>query len=265
LLFKLILGVIFFLGFTSSSHAMLSYYGGSGDPGVLIKLIAYLIPTVILATGGRGLIAAMLACVLGDHRMRKISYNPVSYLDPTGSLVFLLFGMGWSLPVNYSKNYFKRPMLGKWMIHLCTSLWNFWLVFFMFFLFKYSVGLAMESGIELSYGELTFVLSVFSLANLITGLYSLLPVFPMEGYGLAEEYMPPKMRYKMESWKSIMAFLLVLAVFAGKRLVLYLPLQLLGVFERLSISVCGGISLAGLIAFIILVVLHKRAGKELEY
>ena len=55
---------------------------------------------------------AVAADRLGDSTAResgRLTLNPISHLDPIGTILFLTVGFGWGKPVPVDHRYFRRP------------------------------------------------------------------------------------------------------------------------------------------------------------
>ncbi|MBM6860297.1 site-2 protease family protein [Clostridium saudiense] len=77
---------------------------------ILLNIILS-IPAVMIAFTAQGYGKAFVADKLGDRTPRfqgRLTLNPAAHLDPLGFLMILLFGFGWTKPVETNPSAFKR-------------------------------------------------------------------------------------------------------------------------------------------------------------
>jgi Zn-dependent protease len=141
---------------------------------------------------------AALAC--GDPTAReqhRISLNPLRHIDPVGSVVFpallALTGapvFGWARPVPVDLRRTRNPRLANLLVSAAGPLSNVvlalaftWLVF----LVRPRLHAASAGGVD----EALFLLAVYSvLINAALALFNLLPIPPLDGFGVLESLLP---------------------------------------------------------------------------
>ena len=76
------------------------------------QIIILLIPALVFSLSFHEFAHAWMAYRLGDHtaaRLGRLTLNPISHLDPIGSLALLLMGFGWAKPVPVNSRYLENP------------------------------------------------------------------------------------------------------------------------------------------------------------
>jgi Zn-dependent protease len=171
--------------------------------GLLTGLVIWVIPTIIAITlheASHG----YAALALGDDTARRagrLSLNPAAHFDRVGSFLlpgFLILGQlltigrvafvfGWAKPVPVDWRAFRDPRRGMMLVAAAGPLMNFFLAWIGAMLIRV-LPLLPEGAQDL--GQL-FVLR-FILANLILGLFNLLPIPPLDGGRIVVGLLPQR-------------------------------------------------------------------------
>ncbi len=172
----------------------------------IIVIFVILIFSAIVHEVSHGLMAERL----GDDTARKmgrITLNPISHIDPFGSILLplllllanspVIFGAAKPVPVNF--NNLRPQRLGMALVSLAGPLSNFALAV----LFVVPIKLGMASSIALP------ILMEAILVNLVLGTFNLVPIPPLDGSKILASVLPeewwPKL-FALERW----GFVLVL-------------------------------------------------------
>ena len=144
---------------------------------------------------------------LGDPTAKnagRLTLNPLSHMDPTGSLLFVLtalvspFILGWAKPVPVQPRYFRNPRKGMMLISLAGPLTNFILAFL--FMVAYSLLLnALLKGSVTPGKSVEFLLKSFSAGvyiNIVLAWFNLIPLPPLDGSHILGGLLPPHMAYR---------------------------------------------------------------------
>jgi Zn-dependent protease len=130
---------------------------------------------------------AWMAARQGDYTAKylgRVSLNPAAHLDPAGSFLFLLAGIGWGRPVPVNPYNLKDGRRGDFLVSIAGILMNL-LVAFIFAL-PFQIMAATGSGIslaDLATGNnvwLVFCQQMIG-ANLLLAAFNLLPIPPLDG------------------------------------------------------------------------------------
>lgn len=170
---------------------------------LLTGLVIWVIPTIIAITlheASHG----YAALALGDdtaRRMGRLSLNPAAHFDRVGSFLlpgFLIlsqlltigrvaFIFGWAKPVPVDARNFSDPRRGMMLVAAAGPLMNFFLAWIGALCIR-AVPLLPPGGQDL--GQL-FVFR-FMLANLILGIFNLLPIPPLDGGRIVVGLLPER-------------------------------------------------------------------------
>ena len=127
------------------------------------------------------------------HDLGRITMNPLRHLDPVGSLLFpamLAFAglpvFGWAKPVPVSLRGVPNPRRANLLISAVGPLSNLLLAFVSLFVLK---GLAMAGQ---GRGSALIEIAIAALVvNVSLGVFNLLPIPPLDGFGVVESLAPP--------------------------------------------------------------------------
>ena len=142
------------------------------------------IPVLLFAITVHEYAHARTALLLGDPTAKlsgRITFNPISHLDPFGAICLFLFNFGWAKPVPINPRYFRNPRMGSLWVSLAGPLVN--------------LGVALLTGILIRYflfpsqGYLTVLITML-LMNIGLGLFNLLPIPPLDGSHVLESLLP---------------------------------------------------------------------------
>jgi Zn-dependent protease len=169
----------------------------SADLQERLVFFGCLIFSIILHEISHGVVALWF----GDDtakRSGRITLNPVPHIDPFGSiilpamLVISGFGaFGWAKPVPVDPSKLRSPRAQMVFVGLAGPATNFVLMAIAAFAAREAYG-AYTGGAD-RIAELPLVIQVllfFALANLILGLFNLLPIPPLDGSSLIERVLP---------------------------------------------------------------------------
>jgi Zn-dependent protease len=187
-----------------------------------------LIPSIILHEVSHGVVAL----AFGDDtakRAGRLTLNPVKHVDPVGTLlvpaVLSLSGLGaygWAKPVPVSTNRLRSPRNHTVLVSLVGPLTNFVLaavlggilvlttpsVVLQAIHFNWSIG---YSAYPLTLGGK--ILFIAAIANIVLGLFNLIPCPPLDGASVLERFIPERMLpeyYRIQPALMFLPFILIL-------------------------------------------------------
>lgn len=182
------------------------------NPGMLISLLVS-IPGVLIAITFHEFAHAFVADKLGDdtpRRQGRLNLNPLSHLDPIGSIMLVFAGFGWGKPVEINPRNFNRDRsmsASEAIVSFAGPAMNFILAI----VFSVIIGItliATNSYINMtSYtmqivtaNQITAViiqmLMICVSVNLGLGIFNLIPLPPLDGSKIIRNFLP----YNAKEW-----------------------------------------------------------------
>lgn len=174
------------------------------DISSTIREIAILAVPLLAALTLHELAHGLVAYRLGDPTAKnagRLTLNPLKHLDPIGTLVFFLIKIGWAKPVPVDARYFKNPRAGMALVSLAGPAANFIMaaVFAAGFHLVGSISITDPQGMGMKILiPVMLICQAGVLVNLILGLFNLIPIPPLDGSGIVQYFLPPRLAYEYE-------------------------------------------------------------------
>jgi Zn-dependent protease len=134
---------------------------------------------------------AAVATIQGDQTARsqgRLTLNPISHLDPLGTIALVLAGFGWGRPVPFSPMHLRSRRWGAALVGLAGPAANFVLAL------ASVVALRLLYASALGGFQVDFrvrLLEMLVLLNVVLGVFNLLPIPPLDGSRLLSIFLPP--------------------------------------------------------------------------
>lgn len=150
---------------------------------------------------------AYSAHLLGDDTAKyngRMTLNPAKHVDPIGLLTLLLFRIGWAKPVPVNPNNFKNYKWGNVIVSLSGALGNL-------------LG-AIVCGLIAKYSNIYAIYTIASSAmwiNIGFGAFNLLPIPPLDGWGIISSLLPYKYNEFIYKYENVGYGILLIAIFTG--------------------------------------------------
>ena len=184
-----------------------------------LQTLILLVPVILLALSVHEFSHGLVAYRLGDPTAKyagRLTLNPVSHLDPIGTLMLFLVHFGWAKPVPVDPRYFTNPKRDMLWVALAGPASNMVLALLSGLAIRFinlNPGLLTSSVIGNSIG----VMIVLSLQiNLALAVFNLLPVPPLDGSKILFGLLPPQyehLAYNLERYGPGILFGLILLGF----------------------------------------------------
>lgn len=162
---------------------------------------------------------------LGDPTARnlgRLTLNPLVHLDPAGSLLILLAGVGWARPVPVNTRYFKNIKRDMALVAVAGPLSNILLALLMLTGLKLYIlatgGMAaLVSALMMNDKTVEFIFMILSTmisVNIGLAVFNLLPIPPLDGSRLFTALLPARLYYGIMRYERVfMGVLMALLLF----------------------------------------------------
>ena len=144
---------------------------------------------------------AYSAHLLGDDTA-KMTLNPAKHLDIMGLIAMLIVHIGWAKPVPVNPNNFKNYKVGNVIVSLAGVTANI-IISIICVIIKKHVNMY----------AITEITSAIIIYNVSFAAFNLLPIPPLDGWGVISSFIPYKyneIAYKYESMSSIIFLVLII-------------------------------------------------------
>jgi Zn-dependent protease len=167
---------------------------------------------------------AWSAWKLGDDTAAmqgRLTMNPMAHLDPIGSLVFLLAGIGWARPVPINPSRFSRSKTikqGIMLTSLAGPMSNLVLAAISLIIFNLILTLLIVlNAVNTSFADVVVQLRNFMFtANVTLAVFNLLPVPPLDGYKIFGSLLPNQLYYRIMGYERYIGIIFLMLVFFGR-------------------------------------------------
>ena len=158
-----------------------SFQSGTFDnPGTWLFLTLLKLPAIVIGITFHEFAHAYSAYKLGDQTpkaQKRVTLNPLSHIDPIGIIALIFIGFGWGRPVQVNPLAFRKNLrLSNLIVDVAGVATNFVIAFVCTGLLLLTDG-----------GILTFLLAFIVYFNLVLMLFNLLPIPPLDGFGIITE------------------------------------------------------------------------------
>jgi len=123
---------------------------------------------------------AWAATKLGDPTAKlsgRLTLNPLSHMDPLGTITLFIVGLGWGRPVPYNPHFVRRGIWGEALVALAGPISNI-LIATLFALPDRII--FWTSGVHPT-GQLFTLLSTIVAINVLLAAFNLFPIPPLDG------------------------------------------------------------------------------------
>lgn len=183
-----------------------------------LEQIILALPAILLAISVHEYGHAFTAYKLGDPTPKyqgRLSLNPLVHLDPLGTIMLLLFRVGWARPVMINSQYFKNKRQGTVLVSLAGPLANLltaWIFYNLVSVFgDYMIGSSMGQ-------SLIMFLFINVQMNLGLAAFNLIPIPPLDGSHILSGLLPRRLAYEYSKLAPYGPFVLIaLLIFGGSR------------------------------------------------
>ncbi len=203
---------------------LLSNRGNISFTELLFMLFSYAV-IVFVMLPVHEMAHAFAAHKLGDDTAKwngRLAFNPLRHLDPFGTTMLVLFGVGFARPVPINPYNFRNPKRDMALSALAGPVSNLLMAVLSVALFRVCCFFVTDIEV-LSYLWMVLI-NVFAAVNIGLAVFNLLPIPPLDGSKIFGYFMPDKWIYTMERYSQMISMVLMVLLFTG---VLDVPLDFL--------------------------------------
>ncbi len=157
-----------------------------------------------------------IAYRLGDETAKykgRLTFNPFAHLNPIGTIMIFLFGIGYANPVPVNPARLKHPRRDMALISLAGPASNLIMAFISGFIFT-----ALNSAVS-SYGSVLWAVAYFfyyaAIVNVTLAVFNLIPIPPLDGSKILASVLPDKIYFKYMQYERYVMIVLMLLLFTG--------------------------------------------------
>lgn len=178
---------------------------------------------------------AFVAVKLGDptpREMGRVTLNPLRHLDPIGTLLLFVAGFGWGKPVLFNPSRLRiDPAIGSALVSAAGPAANMIAAILVAVLLPY---------VEDAEPLWTVVLRTIVQFNIILAVFNLLPIPPLDGFGVVRGLAPKSLAIALAPVERfgplILIALIALPAFGGPNLLGQVMLPVIRSLERLMLG-----------------------------
>jgi Zn-dependent protease len=198
--------------------------------------VAFLV-AVIVGITFHELSHAAVAALQGDQTARsqgRVTLNPISHLDPLGSIAIIVAGFGWGRPVPVSPSRLRNRRFGHLLVGLAGPVANFVVAIVSVIALRIALPPA-DTAFDVNF---TLTLLYYLVAvNIGLGVFNLLPIPPLDGSTLLSILLPP-------SRQNIVRFLEQYGIFLVFALLIFGSTLLTPVIRSVTEAIYGLVGLS---------------------
>lgn len=162
---------------------------------------------------------AYAAHKLGDDtgkRKGRLSLSPFAHLDPLGTIMIFLFGIGYAKPVPVNIGRFKNPKKGMALVALAGPVSNILMAFVSILIASFLNFYAIRSGSASTVLSSVYLFFQFAASvNISLAVFNLLPIPPLDGSRVLNAFLPTKQYYKLMQYERYITIGIFFLLFTG--------------------------------------------------
>lgn len=151
---------------------------------------------------------AWMAYKSGDFTAKiegRLTLNPLSHLDPLGTIFLFLIGFGWGKPVPINPNHFHKKS-DEIKVALAGIFTNIVLAIVL----AIPIRIALLNGQTVDSSQLLTFLNLIVDINLVLAAFNLIPIYPLDGSHLVEYFLEAEAKINFQAVGPYLLFGLIL-------------------------------------------------------
>jgi len=176
------------------------------NPALFILLAFILLYSIIFHEVAHGWVARLF----GDDtawRYGRLTLNPISHIDPVGTLMLFFVGFGWAKPVPVDYYRLKNTRFGLFSVALAGCAVNILIAIIALFLLQFS---AISSNPAYS-----IIFPIVVKINIILGSFNLIPIPPLDGSKIVMSFLPTEAQEYLHRLEPYGFFILAFLLYTG--------------------------------------------------
>lgn len=198
--------------------------GGWSLPNILMTILVYAV-LLLVVFPVHEMAHGFAAYLLGDKTAKyqgRLTMNPLAHMDPFGSLMMLLVGVGYAKPVPVNPYNFKNRKAGMALTALAGPLSNLLMAILSVGLYRVLI-IFVSDGWTLTLLHMGLV-ELFASINISLAMFNLLPIPPLDGFRIISYVLPDKWVFMVNRYQQVITLVVLVVVFTG---ILDVPLNFL--------------------------------------
>jgi Zn-dependent protease len=142
------------------------------------------------------------------EREGRLTVNPLSHLDPIGTVLLILVGFGWGKAVNVDERNFREPKWQAPLVAASGTIANLLLGILSAALSQIVLKIPSLSPLAETMGVALFI-------NAMLVFFGLLPIPPMPGYRIIQNFLPRNLQIQLENMAPYLSIGLLILIMVG--------------------------------------------------
>ncbi len=197
----------------------------------ILQKLVLIAPGFLLAVTVHEFTHGYVAYRFGDPTAKmsgRLTFNPLSHLDPIGTLALVLTQMiGWAKPVPINPRYLANPRsdmlwisLGGPAANLLTAVI---LAIGLHLMDHYAAPYMMRSSFEYIIKPMMLIIYFGVQINIVLAVFNLIPVPPLDGFSVLAGILPRSFAYQLERLEPYGFIILLILLLSGVISFIILP------------------------------------------
>ncbi len=188
----------------------------------IIGQLTIQIPPLLLALTLHEYAHGYVAYRFGDPTAKnagRLTLNPLSHLDPMGTLAFIVIKIGWAKPVPVNPAYFRNPRKDMLWVALAGPASNLLLAIVSAVLLRTIIALAgvipLSPALQAIVVPFSWMLVASVWINLVLCVFNFLPIPPLDGSRILAGLLPADIARSYASYEKYGFILVLILAFSG--------------------------------------------------
>lgn len=200
------------------------------------------VPAVMIAFTVQGYAKALVADRLGDKTPRfqgRLTMNPIAHIDPIGFILILIFGFGWTKPLNTNPSAYKRGHKDSIKVSISPIIGTLTVGFLGMILYYIFIRFAYGSLPSTFSFILASMLRNVAYVNVGLTIFTLLPLPGLPGFDIFRD-LSPKNFYKVaDKIYQYQYIIIMLVILAGRGFLSYISGIIIKLFSIIAGALIG--------------------------